>query len=325
VFGSVDYDLTKKTQKKDVGSATPGGITELSDKIKEIVEKNKGISGAIIFASAERDPAIFGHCKDKETYSEYLKKAVGNPPSLADKRKELMNLNTLAPTDVFDKIKEFPNVSFVYISSIYVFEGRPNIRDRKEVIEDNTLDFVDNIKESIDNHDILFSEKHLNLYALGKRYVELYLNDKIVKEGAKVVILRMDGITPEPDNPKSLKYADGTFLLALSNPVASYNVVEKRYPVFPSQISKVIISAINNQTDQLKVYHVAGTEKEKGTTKGDIIREVLKDSIITKDRHMNDTNAFTADKQYANIDGTFFDKLKGIFDGIPKAGGRKKS
>jgi len=342
VFGSKDYDLTGE-----------GGIEELASKINSIMVK-MGKKGAVIFASAERDPKMFENCKSKEKYDEYLKTLESSSPiiSLDDKRKHLMNLNVYAPITVFDKIKHIKNAFFVYISTIYIFEGTVGYPIRKEVITEERpsfslfgqtekMDFVPTIeKQDIEKIPELFEKYGANLYAYGKRYVELELNNTVNNNSdsnAKVIILRMDGITPEIPAPgKTLNYKDGTFLLTLYNPKgSSFNPFEVRYPVFPSQISKVIIAALYKQTDKIKVYHIAGTEK-KGITKAEIIinfvnddfikqqlipnfKEIIKRIPITpvKNREMDDSNSklvagedYNKDANYA----TFMDKLKAVYN-----------
>jgi hypothetical protein len=159
----------------------------------------------------------------------------------------------------------------------------------------------------------------------------------------------MDGITPEIPAPgKTLNYKDGTFLLTLYNPIGSFNPFEVRYPVFPSQISKVIIAALYTQTDKIKVYHIAGTEK-KGITKAEIIinyfvnddviikklipnfKEIIKRIPITpvKNREMDDSNSkLVAGAEYNKDDNypNFMEKLKAVYNRctLKKGGDRSK-
>jgi dTDP-4-dehydrorhamnose reductase len=317
VFGSTDYNLTKTD-----------GINSLCNRITEITTQNINKKGAVIFVSAERDPAMFGHCQNNETYTKYITelKTTRPQPELQEKREQLINLNINAPIAVFTTIKDVQDIVFVYISTIYVFKGdiKPSSSPRTEDIENAKLDFIEVAVDLTDNDiSALFQTHGKNLYAYGKRYVELKLNDIVTENKAKVVILRMDGITPE--SPQS--FSDGTFLLTLENPLKSFNVSEIRYPVFPSQISNVIIGAINKQTERIKVYHVAGTEKTNGVTKAEMILNIkepekyseklfkyLRTLAIT-DRNMDDKNAIAVSDDYAGTDN-FMEKLKNIYKNI---------
>lgn len=313
VYKGSDFDLTKQD-----------GIESLIEKIKILsqTEAYKGKKGAVIFVSAERDPAMFEKCKDDVNYNTYKKTNTTETLSLEQKREGLWNLNMKAPVQVFTSIMNlFTDMIFVYISTIYVFNGNKKGLVRKEVIEDSTHDFINidlihDINIGTDTLKNLFETNGKNLYAYGKRYVELKLNNIITTQpsAAKVVILRMDGITPE--NPE--EYKDGTFLLALSSPESSFNMIENRYPVFPTQISKVIIGAITKQQDKIKVYHVAGTERKKGLTKAEMICKIVaKDDAIKIDRKMDDSNSLSVAQDY--IDGNeedFIEKLRVIYNNL---------
>lgn len=352
VFGSKEYDLTKEASD----GSTPGGIKELSEMIKLLIppvptDGSQPLKGAVIFVAAQRDPMMFDYCKDEATYAKYRldkKNPTGQITNHLEKQKQLWNLNVKAPIDIFDSIADNSNMTFVYISTIYVFKGTQGSPVRTEDITSNTLDFIEvDTNKNID-YAPLFVTKGKDLYAYGKRYVELHLNSSILaktptglggmfssyKPSAKVIILRMDGITPE----KATNVNDGTFLLALSTPTASFNVAEVRYPVFPIQISNVIMGAISKQTEPLKVYHVCGTEKEKGLTKAEmilhiksntapelipIIAEKLRTQVKT-DRKMDDSKALEVASNYADIGKPFMILLKEVYDGIEKKGGRGK-
>jgi hypothetical protein len=295
--------------------------------------------GAIIFASGEDDSTIF------EKYKQESNNQQGQNNQGAKNAKEsLWNINFAYPIQLFKQIKDFPNISFVYISSISVFTGlSETTTSRPEVILDNSLDFIDASK-NYTNIEEIFKNEGPNTYAYGKRFVELELNklsqlqtdsssDSSSSESdessgsqtggsadslAKVIILRTDAITDE--NTKNLH--SSTFLKALKfyNPSTNLAALDQeiRYPVTASQVANVVIGAINfSQEENIKVYHVVGTEKEKGLTKADVIAAVLKINKPKKvDRKLDDTNTLAVAPDYYKGDKQFLEILTGIFDRI---------
>jgi hypothetical protein len=354
IFPSTPYDLS-----------TLAGIQKAKDDITHIVKiSNNDLKGAILFLSAQRDPNVFEYCKNEQNFNDAKLKG-----TLDENRSKLWNLNFKAPLDIYDTIAASPHITFGYISSIYVYTGKTKNIKRLEVInKTGAADFIE-VDTSIDSNTVNadFFESHgKELYAYSKRYVELKLYEKTIittqpftgtriaakPSVAKIAVLRMDGITSDIVTSKS-KPSDSTFLktLADTQKEKGFDVVnfgENRFPVFSSQVAKVLVAAVNNLDNvgliennlknrrkldeaNITVFHVAGTEKGKGVSKGQIIAEAIKNMVIATDpyftanRLMDDSNSMFIAPDYAGTE-KFYDKLFTIYTNIKnnKTGGAKK-
>ena len=358
IFPSDPYDLT-----------TVEGIQNAKKTIGTIVNISKdtpnSIKGAILFLSAQRDPNVFEYCKEVAIFEE-SKQAQKIAGTLDQNRLKLWYLNFKAPLDIYDAIAAYSHITFGYISSIYVYTGKTKNIKRVEVINTKAnTDFIA-VDTSIDSNTVdgLFKSHGKELYAYSKRYVELKLYEKTIPKKlygtaiqkpsvAKIAVLRMDGITSDLITSSS-KPSDSTFLKTLADTQKekgfdAVNFGENRFPVFSSQVAKVLVAAVNNLdnpkfTDNnvkngrkldeanITVFHVAGTEKENGLSKGQIVAAAINNSVInteqyfTANRLMDDANSMLIAPDYAG-NNNFYDKLFQIYNRIKinKTGGATKN
>jgi hypothetical protein len=252
IFPSTPYDLS-----------TLAGIQKAKDDVTNIVKiSNNELKGAILFLSAQRDPNVFEYCKNEQIFNDAKLKGTLKG-TLDENRSKLWNLNFKAPLDIYDTIAASPHITFGYISSIYVYTGKTKNIKRLEVINKEGADFIA-VDTSFDSNTVnadLFESHGKDLYAYSKRYVELKLYEKTIittqpftgtriaakPSVAKIAVLRMDGITSDIVTPKS-KPSDSTFLktLADTQKEKGFDVVnfgENRFPVFSSQVAKVLVAA----------------------------------------------------------------------------------
>ena len=83
----------------------------------------------------------------------------------------------------------------------------------------------------------------------------------------------------------------------------------------------------------ITVFHVAGTEKENGLSKGQIINEAIKRELITTNkffsanRLMDDANSLLIVPDYADNSKPFYDKLFEIYNKVQnnKTGGGRSN
>jgi hypothetical protein len=358
---AVQDKINEKTNyvlsSKEYNLETLEGIKNAKTYIDALINENKSRGkGAVLFLSAQRDPNVFEHCRNDENF-EIAKKAgkFNNEETLEKIREKLWYLNFVAPVEIYKAIKNKENMIFGYISSIYVFTGKKQGINRKELINDTNADFIQ--MDNNNDRDSLFASKGKELYAYSKRYVELKLYEETSSGGlfvgrnplsniAKIVVLRMDGITSE----NSSKRSDSTFLKTLADAKAPFdanNFTEVRYPVFSSEVADVLIAAVNSDiisTDNvptrpaneanIKVFHIAGSQKEKGITKGEMIIEAIKNKIInlqdshqffTINRKMDSQNTSKLlESNIKNID--FYETLFETFKkALPETKGGSKS